>query len=173
MLWASGLVFTQAILVGLFFYLDRIVLPQQRALPQSNTMQSNLTDRIQAITQAQKELDQLKDRHATIDSLVDVHPSSAVLSRLVDSMGPAIWLTELHLGGVGDKSGSRMKIVGFSADNGKLGDFLDNLAAEPMFETVVLKRAGSAPNSASKTKGTDARPIQFEIECQVSRGAPT
>lgn len=172
-LWAGGVVLTQAILVGLFFYVDRIVLPQQRALPGSNNMQSDLTTRIQAITQAQKELDQLKDRHAAIASLVEVNPSSAVLSRLVDSIGPAIWLTELHLGGGGDKFAFKMKIVGFSADNGKLGDFLDNLAAEPMFETVVLKRAGSAPNSASRIKGTDARPILFEIECDVSRGAPT
>jgi Tfp pilus assembly protein PilN len=173
MLWGFGLVFTQAILAGLFFYVDRIVLPQQRVLPQPSAMQSDLSARIQAITQAQKELEQLKDRHATIAALAAVNPSSAVLSRLVDSMGPAVWLTELHVGGGGDKSAAKMKIVGFSADNGKLGDFLDNLSAEPMFEAVVLKRAGSAPNTASRAKAGDARPIQFEIECEIARGAST
>lgn len=173
MLWAGGWILSQAILVGLFLYVDRIVLPKQRAVPRSGNMQSDLTTRIQAITQAQKELDQLKDLHATIASLVGLHPSSTILSRLVDRMGPAIWLTELHLGSAGDKSASRMKIVGFSAGNEKLGDFLDNLAAEPMFESVVLKRAGTVPASASGMKGTHGMHIQFEIECDLSNGAPT
>jgi Tfp pilus assembly protein PilN len=172
-LWAGGVVLTQAILVGLFLYVDRIVLPQQRLWQRPDSMQSDLTTRILAITQAQKELDQLKERHAIIASLVEANPCSAVLSRLVDSMGPAIWLTELHLAGGGDKSASKMKIVGFSADNEKLGGFLENLAAETMFEAVVLKRAGSASNSASERKGTPEMHIQFEIECDVSRGAPT
>ena len=148
MLWACALVFTQSILVGLFFYVDRIVLPPQRVWPRSDTTQSDLTARIQAITHAQKELDQLKDRHATIASLLEVHPFSAVLSRLVETMGPAVWLTELHLGGGGDKTASKMRIVGFTADNAKIGELLDNLATESMFQAVVLKRAGRAPNSS-------------------------
>jgi len=169
-LWAGGLILIQAVIFGIFLYQDRIVLPQKRALPQLNHVQANLRTRIQAITQAQKELEQLKDRHAMITTLTGSHPYTMILSRLIDSMGSAIWLTELELRSGSDQSHPQMKIVGFTAANEELGDFLDHLAAEPMFETVILKYAGTAQNSASHIKGANETPIQFEIEWGVSGG---
>jgi hypothetical protein len=105
-----------------------------------------------------------------VSSLAGSHPYSMILSRLVDSMGSAIWLTELELHSSEDAAYSQMKLVGFTGSNEILGDFLDRLAAEPLFETVILKYAGTGQQSGSRLKGTHANRIQFEIECDVSRG---
>ena len=102
-----------------------------------------------------------------IISLSGSYPYSMVLARLMDSMGTATWLTNLELRSGGDKAGSRLKIIGLTAANNELGDFLDQLAKEPIFDDVLLKYAGTGRNTANSPAGTDEIPVQFEIECDV------
>ena len=169
-LWAGALFISQAVIGSVYVYQAKFVLPRKRALMQINQVQSSLRTRIQAISEAREELERLKSRHALITSLAGRHTSASILARLVDNMAASTWLTKLELNSGKPEAPPRMKIIGYTSSHTTLGDFIDRLVRDDLFESVVLKYAGTGRTPSGRFNSQQAAPVQFEIECGIYKG---
>ncbi|MFC1516349.1 PilN domain-containing protein [Thermodesulfobacteriota bacterium] len=170
--WAGCLVVCLALLGG--FHLLRLQMAfsgtgDRGTLAQVDT---RLNARFNEIKTIQEELEHLRQQQDLIEAITKRRNYYTVLVALSDTMNPDTWITNLDLNRGKDRGGgSYLRMTGLSQSNEKLGDFLNRLSGETIFDTVVLKYARESGTAQSdRAAGRIAEQIQFQIECRIPRG---
>lgn len=170
--WAGCLLVCFALLGG--FHLFRLQVAfsgtgDQGTLAQVDTQ---LGERFNEIKTIQEELERLKQKQDLIESITKRRNYYTILVALSDIMNPHTWITNLDLSrGANQSGGSYLRMTGFSQSNEKLGDFLNRLSNETIFNAVELKYAKESVRAQSgRVTGLTAAQIEFQIECRIPRG---
>lgn len=172
-LWAACLIFLLAIISGYYLYETRIVLATKGALTRLKETQTSRGLKIEEIKQVQKELDNLSQQQAVLESIRKNQSYSLILVSLADLMNEFTWLTQLTIDNEKDKDGSAgLLLTGSSFSNEELGAFLNRLSNESMCKSVVLKYSRESEKAQlTAGGGTAGSLIQFQIECHILKGA--
>ena len=92
-----------------------------------------------------------------------------MFAELSDIINEQTWLTQLNIdSGLEEETTASLKLTGFSFSAEELGNFLNQLTAEPLFKTVVLRQAREYETvQLSKNAHAPVRLIQFNIESNI------
>jgi Tfp pilus assembly protein PilN len=158
MLWGGGLIVALAMIGGFYLFQSQAVLAQKSSRGSLQQMHSDLALKIEEINRRQAEMENLHKQQNVLGTVISKQPFYRILAKLADIMNEYTWITQLALDiGPGQGSGSMLQLTGLSRSNEDLGDFMNRLANEPMFEDVVLKLA----------KESAGQQIQFKIDCNI------
>jgi Tfp pilus assembly protein PilN len=168
LLWLSILVVVVALVMAAIGYQKRIVYGETQNRQGAQKGQAAVLAKIVGeIRKEQKELDIARREHVQLSALIEQRQSySSVLAKLADVMNDQTWLQQLAFNTNPDRT-LHLSLTGFSHSHETLGTFIQRLSGEPTFRQVVLK---SAQESEDKLSG--AAPVQFQIECDILKGAP-
>jgi Tfp pilus assembly protein PilN len=171
--WSGCLAGVLALITCVYFLQAYTLQDQKRRLHQMRDVPVYLTSRIEDMKRLQSEQEKLNQQRAAMNVLLQKdRPYSQVLWRLSAIMNADTWISQLSIDeGKGKDAEVRLTLTGFSHSNENLGDFLDRLATDAMFRSVVLKFAheGEKDNLPRATK-LPANVIQFQIECHLAKG---
>jgi len=165
--WALSLACLISLIFGYYYYQTRFALTEGRQTAQLQATQANLRRRIDQINEIQEKLHSIAQEQAVMAAIAIGQPYSRIMSRLSAVMNADTWLQQLTIDSGGGRGSSlRLQMKGSSTTNDVLGDFLNQLAMEPMFERFTLKyaREEDAPGSDPGTRG---KKIGFMIECSI------
>ena len=171
--WALCLVLCLSLISGFWFYQDRVVMARERPMTSLEDMHVNLGTRIEEIKGVQEELERLDQQQSVLKTITRNQSYSRVLHKLSDMMNKETWLRQLTIECGEEKDGdeedaSRLKFIGFSFCNEELGNFVNQLSYEPMFQQVVLKYARETTRPLSRDKKDESiRVVEFQIECRM------
>ena len=171
--WAGCLVIALFLISGFWFYQDRVVMARERPMTSLEDMHMNLGTRIEEIKGVQEELDRLDQQQSVLKTITRDQSYSRVLHKLSDIMNKETWLRQLTIECGEEKDGdeedaTHLKFTGFSFCNEELGNFVNQLSYEPMFQQVVLKYARETTRALSRDKKEDpVRVVEFQIECRM------
>jgi len=167
--WAGCLCVSLSLLGALYLYQNRVAdarRPPSNALEQA---EKTLDSRLEEIGEIRKELERLSQQEALLRSITRNRPFSGILLNLSRIMNASCWLTELAIEERREEEKHlNLVLTGFSSSNEQVGDFLNRLTEEPMFENVLLKYARETHGPRSSEKRTEEGTlIQFRIECNL------
>ena len=128
---------------------------------------TNLGLRIKEIKRVQEELEKLDQQQSVLKTITRGPMGSQVIWKLADIMNKTTWLTVLAADSRKDnQDGAVLKLNGYSFSHEELGNFLNRLAHESMFQSVLLKYAQeSILEHPDRKAGPTVKAVQFEIEC--------
>ncbi len=169
-LWAGILAISLSLIFGYHFHQTRIVLSKKRPAVKLQDTHTYLSRKIDEINELQDKLRNIDQQLSIIETIVTRQSYSQVISKLAGTMNEYTWLQQLTADSGGEKNSPvRLKLSGFSTSNEMLGDFLNRLATEPMFEKFVLKYSRESIAGGPDREKTQ-KTIQFLIECDISKG---
>jgi len=168
--WAGCLIISLSLIFGSYLYKTHVVLAKKRSLTSLKDTHSQLGARIEEIKRIKEEIERLAQQQSVLETVTRTQAYSQVLLKLADIMNENTWLTQLDIDGSKDANhDASLKLTGFSLYNEELGNFLSQLSAEPLFKAVLLKYAKET-NILNQNPGESVKLIQFQIECNISRG---
>ena len=168
--WAGCLIISLSLIFGSYLYKTHVVLAKKRSLTSLKDTHSQLGARIEEIKRIKEEIERLAQKQSVLETVTRTQAYSQVLLKLADIMNENTWLTQLDIDGSKDANhDASLKLTGFSLYNEELGNFLSQLSAEPLFKAVLLKYAKET-NILNQNPGESVKLIQFQIECNISRG---
>lgn len=175
--WGACLFISLFIIFGFFLYQARVIQAQQPALQSLDEIQIHLAKRISEIEEIQTELQRLNQQRVVLDKITSNRSYCHVLWKLAEIFSDEVWLTQLSI----DRNQKntdrnqeknraiRLGLTGLSFSNATLGNFMNQISSEPMFNDVQLIYAKEGNRQISKTNsGKPLKLIQFEIESIVS-----
>jgi Tfp pilus assembly protein PilN len=167
--WSGCLVLSLALVFGIYVYQGRAITAKERALMNLKDQHKLLGTKIEEIRQIQQQLQNLTEEQGAMGHMTQNRPYSQVLQRLAEIMNEHTWLTQLAIEADKEVAGrANVKLAGFSHSNKDLGDFLNQLANEPMFQAVLLNFAKETKERHSKDKTAEPLTlVQFQIDCHV------
>jgi len=167
--WGGCLAVSLALVFGVYVYQGRAIAAKKGALMKLKDQHKLLGTKIEEIRQIQQKLQSLTDQQGAMGHMTQNRPYSQVLRRLAEIMNEDTWLTQLAIEADKEVAGrANVKLAGFSHSNKDLGDFLNQLANEPMFQAVLLNFAKETKERHSKDKTTEPLTlVQFQIDCYV------
>jgi Tfp pilus assembly protein PilN len=171
-LWAGCLLVALVVIGGFYGFQLHAATAQKKSLTSIKQMHSDLAIKIEEIKRLQTEFKTLSKQQQALEAITKKPPFFRILLILSRIMNEDTWLTQLALDGdQGDESADQLDLVGFSRSNEHLGDFMNHLSAEPMFESVLLQFAKEGETAPDEQNSPEAMPpIQFKILCKVTRG---
>ncbi|NQT71116.1 MAG: PilN domain-containing protein [Desulfobacteraceae bacterium] len=170
MFWGGGLIVALAMIGGFYLFQSQVVFAKKSKRGSLQQMHTDLELKIEEINRLQAQMQTLRNQQNALGAVIPKKPFYRILTKLADIMNAYTWITQLALDvGPGPGSGSMLKLTGLSRSNEDLGDFMNRLANEPMFNGVVLKLAkeGAGAQSIQNT-GAAVQQIQFKIECSIA-----
>lgn len=167
--WSGCLAIALALVFGIYGYQGHAITAKKRELMKLKEQHRQLGAKIEEIRQIQQQLGKLTEQQAALGHMTQNRPYSQVLQRLAEIMNEHTWLTQLAVEADKEVAGrANVKLAGFSHSNKDLGDFLNQLAGEPMFQAVVLNFAKETKERRSKEKTVvPLILVQFQIDCHV------
>lgn len=165
--WALSLTIVISLIFGYYYYQTRFALTKGEQSAELQATQASLKRGIDQINEIQEKLHSIDQEQAVMAAIAIGQPYSRIMSRLSAVMSADTWLQQLTIDSGGGRGSSlRLQMKGSSTTNEVLGDFLSQLAMEPMFEHFTLKyaREEDAPGSDQGTRG---KKIGFVIECSI------
>ena len=167
--WTGCLVLSLGLIFGFFFYEKHVVLAEKSAFGNLQDTHTHLGLRIQEIKRIQEELEKLDQQQSVLRTIIRGPICSRVLWKLADIMNENTWLTLLTTDDNREaEKGASLKLSGFSFSNEELGNFLNRLTAESMFNAVVLKYAQETMlTQPDRNAGEAVKVVKFEIECEL------
>jgi Tfp pilus assembly protein PilN len=171
-LWAGGLMVTLALIGGFYGFQLRTGGISRHSRESLKKIHARLEARIKTIKDLQVELETVRRRQSALETVTNKRPFYQILVKLAGMMNQDTWITQLALSDVAGKTpGNDLKLTGFSRSNEALGNFMNRLDSEPMFNAVVLQFARENETAASDQAAAGAVPrIQFQITCTIARG---
>ena len=167
--WAGCLAVSLALVFGIYVHQGRAITAKKGALMKLKDQHKLLGAKIEEIRQIQQQLQSLTEQQGAMGDMSQNRPYSQVLQRLAEIMNEHTWLTQLAIEADKEVAGrANVTLAGFAHSNKDLGDFLNQLANEPMFQAVLLNFAKETKERRSKDK--TAAPltlVQFQIDCHV------
>jgi Tfp pilus assembly protein PilN len=175
--WGACLFVCLAMIFGFFVYQTRVIRAQQPALQSLDQIQMHLGERLSKIERIRTELQRLKQQRVVLDNITRNRSYCGVLWKLAEIFNDEAWLTQLSIERNREniernrekKPAIRMGLTGLSFSNASLGNFMNQISSDPMFNDVQLVYAKEGNRQISKTtSGKPLKLIQFEIESIVS-----
>ena len=168
--WGACLFISLFIIFGFFLYQARVIQAQQPALQSLDEIQMHLAKRITEIEEIQTELQRLNQQRVVLDNITKNRSYCQVLWKLAEIFNDEAWLTQLIIDRNPEKNRTiRLALTGMSLSNATLGNFMNQISNDPMFNDVQLVYAKEGHRQISKTNsGKPLKLIQFEIESIVS-----
>lgn len=155
---------------GLYFYQTWAIKVQKRPYSTLQALQSRLSARIEIIKGMQDTLAKLNQQRSVLEKLTKNLSYSWLLLRLSNMMNEYTWLKRLSI--VKDnKAENRDSLIinGHSFRSEELGNFIDQLSGDSIFNNVVLKYARDTKlTELEPYMGEAARLIQFQIMFDVT-----
>jgi Tfp pilus assembly protein PilN len=169
--WAGCLVISLSLIWGFYFYQRHVLQGKRRTVAELKQKHQDLGTKINEIRRIQVELDRMRQEQAGLENITLAAPYSQIFAKLADIMNEDTWLSQLTIdSGREEESSIRLRLAGFSLSADELGNFLQQLTNEPLFQGVVLQNAREDLNSQfSRGSGKAIRLIQFNIECKISK----
>jgi Tfp pilus assembly protein PilN len=169
--WAGCMVISLSLIWGFYFYQRHILQDKRRTVAELKQKHQDLGTKINEIRRIQIELDRMRQEQAGLENITLSAPYSQIFAKLADIMNEDTWLSHLTIdSGREEESSIRLRLTGFSFSADELGNFLQQLTSEPLFQGVVLQNAREEVNSQfSRGSGKAVRLIQFNIECKISK----
>jgi Tfp pilus assembly protein PilN len=167
--WTGWLVVCLSFIWGFYCYQKYRVLAEERTIKELKQQHLNLEAKIDEIRTLKAELHELQQRQAGLNSM-DVRATySQIFAKLADTMNEQTWLTQLLID-TSPEEGTEvvLRLTGLSLSAEELGNFLNQLSSEAMFEKVLLQNAREY-ESARMGRGLrkPVRLIQFDIACNI------
>ena len=171
--WTVCLTLSLSLIFGIYLYHIHIVASQEYPPTTLEDVHTYLGESINEINETREEIERLSQQESFLKKLTRNQPFSVLLLKLSDLMNAQTWLSQLVIDAGTDKDDDPTIILtGFSLSNEELGNFLNQLSSEPLFEAVVLKFARETewvhPTENQKESGR-VRVIQFQIDCNIPR----
>ena len=167
--WAGCLLISLSLIWGFYFLQDYTLLAKRRKVAELKKMHLNLGAKIDEIKVMRAELNSLRQEQSGLENITLNKPYSRIFAELSDLINEHTWLTQLNIdSGLDEETTASLKLTGFSFSAEELGNFLDQLTADPLFKTVVLQQAREDETvQLSKNTHAPIRLIQFNIECSI------
>lgn len=171
--WAGCLLVWLGVAGGVYLFLTLSLSAEARTAAGLGETQTRLESAVKEITRIQAELDRIRLEQSVLDTVSSSPPSSLVLWRLAQAINENTWLAQLTVDHQEDQNRkTALQLVGYSHSNEKLGDFLDRLSADRMFDSVVLKYSREDVMTAAEAAGKKkSRQVQFQINCEIPGGS--
>jgi len=170
--WAGCLVILLAPIFGFYVYRAGATTAQNLTIADPDDINKNMSQQIGAVKRIQKELELLNKQQADLQAIVGHSDYSRILSKLADTVNGYTWLKSLKIeSGSNPKDPTMLQISGRATTNEALGNFLNRLGGNPLFENVVLKYA--TETLMEKSDVNDENPekrVEFEIVCRILYG---
>jgi len=170
--WAGCLVILLAPIFGFYVYRAGATTAQNLTIADPDDINKNMSQQIGAVKRIQKELELLNKQQADLQAIVRHSDYSRILSKLADTVNGYTWLKSLKIeSGSNPKDPTMLQISGRATTNEALGNFLNRLGGNPLFENVVLKYA--TETLMEKSDVNDENPekrVEFEIVCRILYG---
>ncbi len=168
--WGVCLFVSLCMIFGFFLYQTHVIRAQQPALQSLDEIQMHLGQRVSEIERIQTELQRLNQQRVVLDNITGNRSYCQVLWQLAEIFNDDAWLTQLTIERNPEKNRTiRLGLTGLSFSNATLGNFINQLSSDPMFNDVQLVYAKEGNRQISKTNsGKPLKLIQFEIESIVS-----
>jgi len=169
--WAGCMVISLGLIWGFYFYQIHVLQGKRCTVAELKQKHQDLGTKINEIRLIQVELDRMRQEQAGLENITLAAPYSQIFAKLADIMNEDTWLSQLTIdSGREEESSIRLRLTGFSFSADELGNFLQQLTNEPLFQGVVLQNARENVNSQfSRGPGKAVRLIQFNIECKISK----
>lgn len=168
--WGACLSISLCMIFGFLLYQARVIRAQQPALQSLDEIQMHLDERISKIERIRTELQKLNQQQMMLENITSNRSYCRVLWKLAEIFNEETWLTQLTIGRNPEKNGAvRLGLTGLSFSNATLGNFMNQISSDPLFNAVQLVYAKEGNRQISKT--TSVKPIrliQFEIQSIVS-----
>lgn len=170
--WAGCLVILLAPVFGFYAYRVGEATAQNNAIANPDDIRKHLSDQVNAVKQIQKELELLNEQQSELQTEVRYSDYSKILFKLADTVNAYTWLKSLRIdSGSNPKDPTTLQISGSSTTNKALGNFLNRLGSNPLFENVVLKHATETLMEKSGVNDrVSPNRVDFEIACGISNG---
>jgi hypothetical protein len=169
--WGMTLGLVLVSIFGFHLYQRQFVLASQRIPGNLEGIKSAITLKSEQIKTLQAEMERLKQKRDAIRQIAGNLRYTVILAVLADRLNASTWFRQLSLERDQIQTGSaNLKIQGSSFGNEELGNFLNQLSEERVFQNVSLKYARETVLASSKKNS--AAPMEathFQIECQVTR----
>jgi Tfp pilus assembly protein PilN len=167
--WAGCLLISLSLIWGFYFLQEYTLLAKRRKVAELKKMHLNLGAKIDEIKVMRAELNSLRQKQSGLENITLNKPYSRIFAELSDLINEHTWLTQLNIdSGLEEKTTASLKLTGFSFSAEELGNFLDQLTADPLFKTVVLQQAREYETTQlGKNTHAPIRLIQFNIECSI------
>ena len=170
--WAGCLVILLAPIFCFYVYQAGATTAQNRSFVNPDDINKHLIQQIDAIKRIQEELELFNKQQTDLQAIVGHSDYSRILFKLADTVNDKTWLKSLQIdSGNNPKDPIMLQVSGYSATNEALGNFLNRLGSDPLFDNVVLKHAtetlmkNSDVNDVKPAKG-----VAFEIACRILFG---
>jgi Tfp pilus assembly protein PilN len=159
------------LILGFHLYQRQFVLGSQRIPGNLEGIKSAITLKGEQIRTLQAEMERLKQKRDAIRRIAGNLRYTVILATLADRLNASTWLTQLSLERDQIQPGSaNLRIQGSSFGNEELGNFLNQLSGESVFQNVSLKYARETVLARSdRNSGAPTEVTHFQIECLVRR----
>jgi Tfp pilus assembly protein PilN len=167
--WGVCLVASLFMIFGFFLYRTRVIRAQQPALQSLDEIQMHLGQSVSEIKRIRIELQRLNQQRVVLDKITKNRSYCQVLWKLSEIFNDEAWLTQLTIDRSPEENRAiRLGLTGLSFSNATLGNFINQISSDPMFNDVQLVYAKEGNRQISKTNsGKLLKLIQFEIESIV------
>jgi Tfp pilus assembly protein PilN len=170
--WAGCLVILLAPIFGFYVYRAGATLAQKRSFTNSININKQLSQKINTVKRIQEELKKLNQKQTALQAVIGHSNYSKIIFKLADTVNRQTWLESLRIDSDNrPKSPTALQVNGYARTNEALGNFLNRLTGDPMFENVILKYAKET--QMKKSDAIDKNPpkrVQFEIVFNILRG---
>ncbi len=167
--WAGCLILSLSLIFGFRFFQNNVALAQKGISTTLKEVEIHLNKKIEGIQRIKAELDKLSQQQAAFEIITKNPAYSEILYRLAGMMTGDIWLTRLSLTSEKTNRGNiKIGLSGYCTHNEEVGNLINDLSAESLFENPQLKFAKevSAKND-SKNSGQSDKRIQFQIDFEI------
>jgi Tfp pilus assembly protein PilN len=175
--WGACLFVSLCMIFGFYLYQTRVIRAQQPVLQSLDQIQMNLGERLSKIERIRTELQRLNQQRVVLDKITSNRSYCHVLWKLAEIFNDEAWLIQLSIDRKQENIDQnqeknraiRLGLTGLSFSNATLGNFMNQISSDPMFNDVQLVYAKEGSRKISKTNsGKPLKLIQFEIESVVS-----
>ena len=182
--WTACLFVSLFMISGFYLYQTRVIRTQQPALQSLDEIQMHLGERMLKIKRIRTELERLNQQRVVLDKITGNRSYCRVLWKLAEIFNDKAWLTWLSIEREQEnidrnrenidlnrekKPAIRLSLTGLSLSNASLGNFMNQISNDPMFNDAQLVYAKEGNRQILKKKsGQPLKLIQFEIESIVS-----
>ena len=170
--WVGCLAILLAPIFGFYVYQAGATTAQNRLLVNPDDIHKHLLRQIETIKQHQEELESLNKQQAALQAVVGRSEYSRILLNLADTVNGNTWLKSLRIdGGRNSKDPIMLQVSGYAGTNEALGNFLNRLGSNPLFDDVVLKHATETlSENSDANSGNRVKRVEFEIACRILFG---
>jgi len=169
--WGMTLGLVLVLIFSLHLYQRQFVLASGRIPGNLENIMRAITLKSEKIKALQADIERIKQKRNAIRQIAGNLPYTLILATLADILNGTTWLTHLSLERDQTLPGTaNLKIQGSSFYNEELGNFLNHLSGERVFQNVSLKYARETLLATSEqNSGAPVEVTHFQIECRVTR----